>query len=177
MSKPLMVATAAQIAPEQYLTFSLCGEVYAMGILHIKEIIEYHRPTTVPLMPESIHGVINLRGAVVPVIDLAVRFGRGLSQISRRSCIVILELGQGEVRQDLGLIVDSVSEVVEIRADDIEPPPSFGTRLRTEFIQGMGRINERLVIMLNVGRVFNLDEFADIARLADSSSETAPVAA
>jgi len=151
------LAVAAQ-EPQQYLTFMLGGEVFAIGILHIKEIIEYGQLTTVPMMPEFIRGVINLRGAVVPVVDLASRFGGKPSPITRRSCIVILELQVEEDTQVIGVVVDAVNEVLEIAGADIEPAPSFGTRIRTDFIQGMGKVKEKFVIILNVNNVLSADE-------------------
>ena len=151
---------------QQYLTFMLGGEVFAIGILHIKEIIEYGQLTSVPMMPGFIRGVINLRGAVVPVVDLASRFGGKPSQVTRRSCIVILELTTDEDIQVIGVVVDAVNEVLEIAGADIEPPPTFGTRIRTDFIQGMGKVQERFVIILNVNRVLSVDEMAVLGSVA-----------
>lgn len=167
----LVVATqqstlpAIHSMPEQFLTFSLGNELFAIGILHIKEIIEYGSPTPVPLMPAFIHGVINLRGAVVPVIDLSVRFGRARSEIGRRTCIIILEIEQDGSSQDIGIIVDSVSAVMEIPASDIEPAPAFGSRIKVDYIHGMGKLGERFVIMLNVGRAFSMDDMAALQQL------------
>jgi purine-binding chemotaxis protein CheW len=130
----LVLATAsAPLAVEQtqYLTFLLDKEVFAIGILSIKEIIEYHSPTAVPMMPEWIRGVINLRGAVVPVIDLSARFGRTPSAITKRTCIVIVEVEADAQRQVAGVLVDAVNQVLDIPVNDIEPPPAFGTRIRT----------------------------------------------
>ncbi|HWR76872.1 MAG TPA: chemotaxis protein CheW [Thiobacillus sp.] len=157
--------------PQQYLTFMLGSEVFAIGILHIKEIIEYGQLTTVPMMPAFIRGVINLRGAVVPVVDLASRFGGKPSQVTRRSCIVILEMDVEDEIQVMGVVVDAVNEVLEIAATDIEPPPSFGTRIRTDFIQGMGKVQERFVIILNVNNVLSSEELALIGR-AENLVET-----
>jgi purine-binding chemotaxis protein CheW len=149
--------------PSQFLTFMLGDEQYAVGILHIKEIIEYGSLATVPMMPECVRGVINLRGAVVPVMDLSARFGRAPSVIGKRSCIVIVEAG-GEEKQVLGMLVDAVNAVVEIAAADIEPPPSFGTRIRPDFIAGMGKHNGRFVILLDIERVLSGEEIVDMAR-------------
>jgi len=149
--------------PSQFLTFMLGEERYAVGILHIKEIIEYGSLATVPMMPDCVRGVINLRGAVVPVMDLSARFGRGQSVIGKRSCIVIVEAG-GEEKQVLGMLVDAVNAVVEIGAEDIEPAPSFGTRIRPDFIAGMGKYNGRFVILLDIGRVLSSEEIVDMAR-------------
>ncbi len=156
---PAVVQTAAQES-QQYLTFMLGGEVFAIGILHIKEIIEYGRLTTVPLMPAFIRGVINLRGAVVPVIDLSVRFNRAPVALTRRTCIVIIEVGATEGHQDIGIVVDSVSEVLEIPASQVEPAPSFGARIRSDFIHGMGKVNEQFVIILNVDKMLSVEEIA-----------------
>jgi purine-binding chemotaxis protein CheW len=146
--------------PQQYLTYMLGGEVFAIGILHIKEIIEYGQLTTVPMMPEFIRGVINLRGAVVPVVDLASRFGGRRSEVTRRSCIVILELLVEEQTQVIGVVVDAVNEVLEILPADIEPPPSFGTRIRADFIAGMGKVQDKFVIILNIDNVLSTEDLA-----------------
>jgi purine-binding chemotaxis protein CheW len=164
-------AAAAQAVaqePQQYLTFMLGGEVFAIGILRIKEIIEYGQLTTVPMMPTFIRGVINLRGAVVPVIDLSVRFGRAPVDVTRRTCIVILEINEGDFRQDIGIVVDSVSEVLEIPANMVEPAPTFGAKIRTDFIQGMGKVNERFVIILNVLNVLSVEEMSQLTLASQS---------
>jgi purine-binding chemotaxis protein CheW len=144
----------------QYLTFLLHNEMFAIGILHIKEIIEYGQLTSVPMMPVFIRGVINLRGAVVPVVDLATRFGGQASEITKRSCIVIIEVGSEEGRHDIGVVVDSVSEVLEIPCSEIEPAPAFGAKIRTDFIQGMGKVNGKFVIILSVDKVLSVEEIA-----------------
>jgi len=150
---------------QQYLTFILGGEMFAIGILCVKEIIEYGNLTVVPMMPESIRGVINLRGSVVPVVDLASRFSRVKTEVGRRTCIIIIEVRSESNQQDVGVLVDAVSEVLEIRQDQIEPPPSFGAKIRTDFIHGMGKLNGRFVIILNVDKVLLLD---DLAQLSDA---------
>src|SRR4051794_20941797 len=111
--------------PAQYLTFMLAREQFAIGILAIKEIIEYHGVTEVPMMPPCVRGVINLRGAVVPVVDLQARFGRPSSEATKRTCIVIVETQAEGERQVMGLVVDAVNEVLDIAPTDIEPPPTF----------------------------------------------------
>ena len=156
-------AQAVQADEGQFLTFLLGGEMFAMGILGIKEIIEYGSLTTVPMMPSFIRGVINLRGEVVPVVDLSARFGRGASDITRRSCIVIIEAQSNDEKQDVGVVVDSVSEVLEISTAEIEPVPSFGTKIRAEFISGMGKIDGKFVIILDVNRVLSVDDMAVLA--------------
>ena len=153
----------------QFLTFMLGGEMFAMGILAIKEIIEYSTPTEVPMMPASIRGVINLRGAVVPVVDLAVRFGRTPGAVTKRTCIVIVEISLKDSRQDVGVLVDAVNEVLEISQDEIEAPPTFGTRIRTDFIQGMGKVNNKFVILLDANQVLTLDELAELAERVEEA--------
>ena len=121
----IQASASAAAEPAQYLTFMLAGEMFAIGILAIKEIIEYHSLTEVPMMPACVRGVINLRGAVVPVVDLLARFGRPSSAATKRTCVVIVETDSEGERQVLGLVVDAVNEVLDIAAADIEPPPSF----------------------------------------------------
>jgi len=151
-------AAAAPAEPTQYLTFQLAGEAFAIGILSIKEIIEYHALTEVPMMPACVRGVINLRGAVVPVMDLLARFGRPTSEVTKRTCIVIVEVQAEDERQVIGVVVDAVNEVIDIDAADIEPPPTFGANIRTDFIQGMGKVKGRFVILLDVRHVLSIDD-------------------
>lgn len=164
-----------EASPAQYLTFQLGGEMFAVGILNIKEIIEYGSVTEIPMVPPFIRGVINLRGAVVPVIDLASRFGGKRSEVSRRTCIVIIELAEGEERQDIGVVVDSVSEVLEIPASEIEPPPAFGARIRADFIKGMGKVSGKFVIILDVAKVLSVDEIASLSQLSGDAAADAVV--
>ncbi|MFT3905950.1 MAG: chemotaxis protein CheW [Steroidobacteraceae bacterium] len=153
-------ATALQGAAQaaQYLTFVLGGEVFAIGILTIKEIIEYNGVTDVPMMPPHLRGIINLRGSVVPVIDLSVRFGRSASPVTKRTCIVITEIQLGSERQDVGLVVDAVNAVVDIAESDIEPPPAFGAHIRADFIAGMGKIDGRFIILLSANQLLATEE-------------------
>ena len=157
---------------QQYLTFMLSGENYAISILSIKEIIQYGQLTEVPRMPDFIRGVINLRGAVVPVIDLSARFGKQPTPIGLRNCIIIIEVALGEETQNVGVMVDAVNAVLEIPASDIEQAPSFGTNIRADFIEGMGKINGKFVIILNIQYVLSMD---DMATLAAVSSEVVPM--
>lgn len=160
---------AAEGAPanQQHLAFALAGEVFAIEILCIKEIISYGQITRVPTLPPFVRGVINLRGSVVPVIDLAARFGRDATEIARRTCIVIIEADDGH---EFGLMVDAVNEVVDIPAAQIEPPPAFGGGIRSDFIRGMGKLNERFAIILDLDRVLSLDEMAMLASGAAAPS-------
>ena len=166
--RALVAQPVAPVAAElaQYLTFVLAGEPFAIGILAIKEIIEYRGLATVPMMPACVRGVINLRGAVVPVIDLQARFGRASSEVSKRTCIVIVEVADEAAapgrRQVVGVVVDAVNEVLDIAPADIEPPPSFGARIRSDFIAGVGKVRGKFVILLDVDRVLTLDDLGAI---------------
>ncbi|HEV2286889.1 MAG TPA: chemotaxis protein CheW [Steroidobacteraceae bacterium] len=159
--------------PEQYLTFVLGGELFAIGILAIREIIEYTAPAQVPMMPPYLRGVINLRGAVVPVLDLSIRFGRNASEPSRRTCIVIIEVAAGDELQQLGLLVDAVNAVVEIAPAQIEPPPAFGTRVRTDFILGMGMVDTRFIILLDVRNLLAAGELEQLTEATAADAGTA----
>ena len=145
---------------KQYLAFTLGGESYAMDIRSIKEVIQFVNLTEVPLMPPFIRGIINLRDSVVPVIDLSVRFGRPPTEVARRTCVVILEVVQQEESAVLGVMVDNVSEVLELGEHDIEPAPAFGSNLRSEFISGVGKVGGKFVIVLNVHRILSAEEMA-----------------
>src|SRR6056297_2546197 len=151
----------------QYLTFKLHEEIYAFGILNVKEILEYGKITKVPMMPDFIQGVINLRGEVVPVVNLARRFGLKTSEITKRTCVVIIEIGGDDSRHELGVMVDSVSEVLEIEADQIRPAPGFGAKIRNDFIRGMGKLDDDFVIILDQDKVLSVDELAAVQQVRD----------
>jgi purine-binding chemotaxis protein CheW len=150
------------IPTRQFLTFVLGEEMFAMPIGDIREIIEFCSLTEVPLMPNFLRGVINLRGVVVPVIDLSVRFGRALTPISKRTCIVIMEVVQDDQTLLLGVMVDAVRAVLTVESDKIEPPLTFGSRLRADFIEGMINIKDRFVVVLDVGAVLSVDELSTL---------------
>ncbi|CAD1792833.1 purine-binding chemotaxis protein CheW [Xanthomonas campestris] len=147
-------------AAAQYLTFQLDGEIFAISIVGIREIIQYRAPTPVPSMPACVRGVINLRGAVVPVVDLQARLGRADSAISKRSCIVILATEQAQGPQVIGVLVDAVNAVIELADQDIEAAPSFGTHIRRDLLRGMGKVGERFVVLLEMDQVLQVDEIA-----------------
>jgi len=177
LDRPAQVAKEAlstrrnlQAGTAQYLTFHSAGATYAMGIVAIKEIIEYGAITTIPLMPVFIRGVINLRGAVVPVIDLSARLGFEPAQPHRRTCIVIVEMRHEEEIFEMGVVVDGVSEVIELSEADLEPPPTFGANIRSDFIQAMARIRGQFVIVMNLGQVLSIDEVSHLARMGQSSN-------
>ena len=154
------VAVKVDEAPSQYLTFALGSEMFAVGILNVKEIIEYGNLTEIPMMPAFIRGVINLRGSVVPVIDLAARFGGSQTEVGRRTCIVIVEVEDDDAKHDIGIMVDAVSEVLDIPCSEIEPPPAFGAKIRADFIFGMGKVAGKFVIILNINKVLSVEEIA-----------------
>jgi purine-binding chemotaxis protein CheW len=159
-TKGKAVAVKVDEAPAQYLTFALGSEMFAVGILNVKEIIEYGNLTEIPMMPAFIRGVINLRGSVVPVIDLSARFGGISTEVGRRTCIVIVEVQDADDRHDIGIMVDAVSEVLDIPDSEIEPPPSFGAKIRADFIFGMGKVAGKFVILLNINKVLSVEEIA-----------------
>ncbi|BBF83890.1 positive regulator of CheA protein activity CheW [Aquitalea magnusonii] len=150
----------------QYLRFQLGAETFACDILQIREILEYHRPTTVPQMPAFVHGVMNLRGSVVPVIDLAQRLGRAPGKVLRRSCIVILQHGAPAQPHPVGMLVDAVHEVIDLHPADIMPPPPFGNQLRADFIAGLAQCDGHCLMLLQMDKVLSLEEMAALARPA-----------
>ena len=154
----------------QFLTFMLGEETFAMDIRTVREIIQYGPMTAVPLMPAFVRGVINMRGAVVPVIDLHARFGRRSAQVGKKTCIVIFDAMRDGERVELGLLVDAVSEVIDIGADQIEPAPSFGSAVRRDFIRGMGKVANRFVIILDPDRAFDVAEMAQLCESAQEES-------
>ncbi|MCK9187636.1 chemotaxis protein CheW [Acidithiobacillus sp.] len=154
----------------QYLIVQLQAESFGVDISAVREIIAYVVPTQIPMMPAFVVGVINLRGQVVPVIDIARRFERPATAIHKRSCIIIVDLQEGESRQRLGVIVDAVNEVLEFPADQIEPAPQFGAGLRTEFIRGMGKVANQFIVLLEMARVLSMDEMAELAAIAAGAS-------
>lgn len=144
----------------QFLSFVLAGEEYAVDILRVKEIIEYDSLTRVPAMPPAVRGVINLRGRVVPVVDLALRFQLPESIITPRSCIVMLEIGTGDGATVMGIITDAVSEVLDLTTDQIQPPPTFGTSVGAEYLDGMAEsTGKKFVMLLNAERALSAAAF------------------
>jgi purine-binding chemotaxis protein CheW len=143
---------------QQYLAFVLAGGDYAVGILKVKEILQYEGVTSVPSTPRSIRGVINLRGSVVPVVDLTVKFGLPDAPVTKRTCILVVEARFDGTTAVMGLVADAVSEVIDLGAEDIEPPPSFGTRVKVDYLLGVGKVGKRFVLLLDIDRVLSSDE-------------------
>lgn len=162
-------ALTSQNLPGQYLTFLVGKESFAINILDVKEIIEISHVTRVPMTPDLIYGVINLRGNVVPVVDLSARLGHEVTKISKRSCIVLVEIELTEGRgQLIGMLVDEVKEILEIPAENIQPAPDFGTDIRTEFIQAMGRVGDDFIILLAINRILSVEELSQLAQVSHS---------
>ncbi|MCJ7602571.1 MAG: chemotaxis protein CheW [Desulfobulbaceae bacterium] len=153
----------------QYLTFKLAEEVFALDVGKVREILEFTSITKVPQTPEFMRGVINLRGGVVPVIDLRLNFGMTRTEQTINTCIIVVEVDlDGEVIV-LGILADSVQEVVDMEPDNIEPPPHIGTKLNTEFIKGMGKINDYFVMILDIDKVFSAN---DLLAVQGGTNET-----
>ena len=159
---------------QQFLTFVLSDEIYGIGILHIREIIEYANLTVVPLMPNFISGVINLRGNVVPVVNLARRFEQQPKEVGKRTSIVILDIqGNEDESLEIGIVVDIVNEVIELADTEIAAAPTFGTKIRADFIQGMGRIDDKLMVLLDVNHVLSINELSSVVGITDQLQNSA----
>jgi len=150
---------------EQYLTFLLGGKIYGLAILNIKEIIEYGEITEVPMTPEFISGVINLRGNVVPVIDLSQRFSGQSIEQTKRTSIIILEVRNDDLKIEIGITVDMVNEVIDIHPGEIEQAPSLGNQIQTNFISGMAKVNNKLLILLDIENILSVDELSVVGSM------------
>lgn len=170
--QPLVKSGAAEIRT-QYLAFGLGGESFAMETCFVREVLQFERLTEVPLMPPFIRGVINLRGSAVPVVDLSIRFGRPATEALRRTCIVILDIPGPRGAVTAGVMVDNVSEVLDLAPSEIEPAPAFSTDVRAEFIQGVGKIRNTFVILLRVDRLLSAEELDALDRGLPSGVEGA----
>jgi purine-binding chemotaxis protein CheW len=154
-----------------YLTFFLSDETYGIEILKVQEIISMQEVTQVPRVPDYIRGVINLRGKVIPIIELRVKFGMEPIEDTARTCIVVVQVATGDHEVTMGVIVDDVRDVVDIPADCIDPPPAFGASVNTEFIFGMGKLEDRVVMLLEVDEVLSIDELGALADNAGDAAE------
>lgn len=138
----------------QYLTFKLGEEIFALEVGVVREILDFTAITKVPQTPDFMRGVINLRGSVVPVVDMRMKFGMSMTEKTVNTCIVVVEVSFENEHTILGALVDSVQEVFELEPDQIEPPPKIGMQLRTEFIKGMGKREGQFIIILDIDRIF-----------------------
>lgn len=154
----------------QYLSFTMAGGGYGVGILTVKEILQFSEVTRVPSTPRSIRGVINLRGSVVPVVDLAVKLGMPETVPTARTCILVVEASLGGTPAVVGLLVDSVSEVVDLAPEEVEPPPSFGTNVRMDHLLGMGKVGRRFVLLLDIDRIVSAEEIELTTALSDAAA-------
>lgn len=155
-----------EVEGDKFLTFRLDDTVYGVEITRIKEIIEYGGITHIPMTPPSIRGVLNLRGNVVPIVDLAERLECGGGDVSRRTCVIITEMeDEGEI-MDIGFVVDAVDQVVGIHEDHIEAAPAFGTEIKSEFISGMGNVDDNFVVLLDMETVFAVNELIELVEAA-----------
>ncbi|MBL4911339.1 MAG: chemotaxis protein CheW [Alteromonadaceae bacterium] len=170
MSDVDLIELNDSLIDSQYLTFIISDEEFAVPIMRVKEIIEYQSLTQVPMVPKFIAGAVNLRGAVVPVINLAIKFGMQPRPVNRRSCIVIMEIQLADELVILGILVDKVLQVFDIPDENIEAAPSFGAQIKTEFIQGMARVEEQFIIILSINNVLSLNEISVLGDIQDENN-------
>ena len=169
-----MVETTDAKAP-QFLSFTIAGTDYGLPILAVKEILQHEETTSVPGTPASVRGVINVRGQVVPVLDLAVKFGRGETVVSKRTCILVVEAKVGGEPLIVGVLADAVNEVLDLPASEIEAAPSFGANVRIDYLTGMGKVGRSFVLLLDADRVLAASEAdlaAQVAAAADATAGT-----
>jgi purine-binding chemotaxis protein CheW len=156
---------------QQYLTFMIGSEEFAISLLKVREIIEYDTVTHVPKTPEWIRGVLNLRGSVVPVIDLAVRFRQPPSVPGKLTCIVITEIQTGDEAAVMGIIADSVRQVIDLRPQDVEEPPTFGTRVKVDYLFGMARSGKKFCLLLDTDKVLSTDELLELPEFLEQAAD------
>ncbi|WP_017905103.1 chemotaxis protein CheW [Pseudomonas asplenii] len=160
---------ATEEQPRQYLTFRVGRDLFGVATRYVREILEFHAITQVPMMPPLVRGVINLRGAVVPIIDLAERFGLGNTELGSRTCIVIVELQDSDEVQLMGALVNSVNAVTEIESQWLRQAPAFGSRVPPEYIEDLARVDERFLTLLRMEQVLNVDQIASLAGQRNTS--------
>lgn len=158
--------SAAELAGK-YLTFELGREVYGLEILKVQEIIGMMNVTSVPRTPKFVRGVINLRGKVIPVIDLRLKFAMEVREDTERTCIIVVQVDRDDEVVTMGIIVDEVSEVLDVESSQLEPPPSFGEAVDTDYILAMGKIGEKVVMLLDVDKVLSSNELRAMSRMGD----------
>lgn len=156
------MAVSAITESRQYLTFSLADEIFAVDVAKVREILEFNTITKVPQTPDFMRGVINLRGSVVPVMDMRLKFGMAETERTVNTCIIVVEITAGDDTLVLGMLADSVQEVFEMEPESIEPAPRIGMKLDTSFIMGMGKHGNQFIIILDIDRVFDNDDLARI---------------
>jgi purine-binding chemotaxis protein CheW len=165
----MSVACISEI--RQYLTFKLSDEVFGVDVAQVREILDCIKVTKIPQTPEFMCGVINLRGNVVPIVDMRLKFGMEKSQKTVNTCIVVVEVNLEDETAILGALVDSVQEVFELDPKDIEPTPKIGTKMRVEFIKGMGKRDEQFIMILDIDKVFSSDDLSVLKNMENSCAE------
>lgn len=158
----------------QYLTFLLTGEEFAISILRVKEIIEYDTVTTVPKTPKWVRGVINLRGAVVPVVDIGVKFGFEAAAVTKTTCIVIVEAQQDGQGSIIGVTADAVRQVIDLAASEILPVPEFGTRVTVDYLVGMAQLGKKFALLLDVDKVLSAEELVHLSGISPEAPDASP---
>lgn len=164
--------TIETLDQRQYLTFFLAGEEYAVGIMKVKEILEYDTVTRVPKTPAWVRGVFNLRSSVVPVIDLALKFGQPETPLTRTTCIIIVEANLDSTSSVMGILADSVSQVLDLASSDIEPPPAFGTHVKIDYLRGMAKLGKKFALVLDINKVLSASELLQVTDLALEQEKT-----
>ncbi len=154
----------------QYLTFKLDNEVFALDVATVREVLDFTTVTRIPRTPEFMRGVINLRGSVVPVVDLRLAFGMSPTEKTVSTCIIVVEVGLEGERTIMGALADSVEEVIDLEPDQIQPAPTIGTSIRTDFIRGMGKRDANFLMILDIDRVFSADQLATLGSAAPSAA-------
>ncbi len=157
----------------QYLSFKLDDEVFALGIFKVREVLDFAKVTKVPQTPEFMLGVINVRGNAVPVMDLRLKFGMTKAETTVNSCIIIMEIEIDGETTVIGALADSVQEVLDLDSDQIEPPPKIGTKLKTKFIEGIGKRDGQFIIILDIDKIFSADELAIAQDMEDVGMQIA----
>ena len=165
------MTVAEMMETTQFLTFSLADDIFAIDVIKAKEVLDFSEVTRVPQTPDYMLGVINLRGSVVPVIDMRRKFKMNAADRTRNSCIVVVEVDVDGEAVTVGALADSVREVIDLKPSQIEPAPRIGTRLNTEFIKGMGNLDDRFVIILDIDKVFSIDDLVMAKTITEEMSE------
>lgn len=158
--------------PTQHLVFEVAGEGYGVPILRVREILKFAAVTKVPTAPACIRGVIDLRGEVVPVVDLAMKFGLPESVVTNRTCLIVVEAEQGGEKATLGILADSVNQVIELAPSDVLALPAFGTGVRVDYLLGLGKTGEKLVLLIDTGRILSPSELRQIGSLDEAAAKT-----
>jgi len=167
--KELVMEESSTVNSKQYVTFCLAEELFGVEVNRTREILSVISVTSVPQTPDYMLGVINMRGQVVPVIDMRLKLGLSAAAETQDTCIIVVEVLVDGEPIVVGALADAVREVLEIKSDAIEPPPRLGTRLNTEFIKGMGKIDEEFLILLDIDKIFNSDELALVQEVAEET--------